>query len=81
VREGKTRQLRNVVATHRDEGMQTLETSLSQLIEDGVITEETAMAVTLHPREITKSRPLAAGTDDGGVADAVDIQRRRRLRK
>ncbi|HEY2812905.1 MAG TPA: PilT/PilU family type 4a pilus ATPase [Acidimicrobiales bacterium] len=81
VREGKTRQLRNVVATHRDEGMQTLETSLSQLIEDGVITEETAMAVTLHPREITKSRPLAASMDDGGVADAVDIQRRRRLRK
>src|SRR5262249_42077139 len=31
IREGKTRQLRNVVATHRADGMQTLEHSLTEL--------------------------------------------------
>ena len=33
VREGKTRQLRNVVATHRADGMQTLEHALDALIQ------------------------------------------------
>src|SRR4029079_9787862 len=32
IREGKTRQLRNVVSTHSSQGMRTLETSLAELI-------------------------------------------------
>jgi twitching motility protein PilT len=52
VREGKTRQLRNVVATHQSEGMQTLESSLSGLVAAGVISEENALAVSLYPREV-----------------------------
>ena len=64
------------IATHRDEGMQTLETSLARLIDDGVITEATAIAVSLHPREITQRR-----SPSPQVADAVEMQRRLRLRR
>ena len=60
VREGKTRQLRNVVSTHQSEGMQTLEASLSALLAQGLISEEHALAVSLHPREITVPRPAVA---------------------
>jgi twitching motility protein PilT len=74
VREGKTRQLRNVVATHQSEGMQTLESSLSDLLAQGLITEEHALAVSLHPREVNMPRPAAVGEPE-------DISRRRRLRK
>ncbi|MEJ7583298.1 MAG: PilT/PilU family type 4a pilus ATPase [Acidimicrobiales bacterium] len=59
VREGKTRQLRNVVATHAEEGMQTLESSLSDLLTEGLITEAGAVAVSLHPNEITMPVPEA----------------------
>jgi twitching motility protein PilT len=52
VREGKTRQLRNVIATHQSEGMQTLEMSLAELVATGVITAEAAAGVSLYPREI-----------------------------
>src|SRR4051812_17555654 len=37
VREGKTGQLRNVVATHQSEGMRTLEMDLTRLVAEGVI--------------------------------------------
>jgi twitching motility protein PilT len=57
VREGKTRQLRNVVATHRSDGMNTLEHSLTQLIEAGVIDYETAIDSSLYPQDIPKPRP------------------------
>jgi twitching motility protein PilT len=52
IREGKTRQLRNVVATHQGEGMQTLEMHLAYLVAQGTITAEAAAAVSLFPREI-----------------------------
>src|SRR4051794_13305925 len=45
VREGKANQLRNVVATSSNVGMQTLEASLSDLLAQEVITEEHALAV------------------------------------
>ena len=35
VREGKTRQLRNVISTHQSEGMQTLEMALTHLVSRG----------------------------------------------
>jgi twitching motility protein PilT len=53
IREGKTRQLRNVVSTHQAEGMQTLEMSLAQLVATGVVTADVAAGVSLFPREIT----------------------------
>jgi len=53
VREGKTSQLRNVVATHQADGMRTLEMDLTRLVAEGVLDLETAREVSLHPREVT----------------------------
>jgi twitching motility protein PilT len=61
VREGKSRQLRNVIATGRVEGMQTLEHSLTALVEAGTIELDAARAVSLHPEEIAAERPLLVG--------------------
>jgi twitching motility protein PilT len=52
VREGKTRQLRNLVATGQRDGMLTLEQSLSRLVRDGLIEHEVALAHSVHPQEI-----------------------------
>ena len=62
VREGKTRQLRNVTATHRADGMQTLELSLDALLRQGVISYETALDATLYPQDIPtpRSQPVSA---------------------
>jgi twitching motility protein PilT len=54
VREGKTRQLRNVITTHQSEGMQTIEMALTDLIEAGQIDYEAALGVSLHPKEVGK---------------------------
>ncbi len=56
VREGRSRQLRNVVATGQADGMQTLEQSLSALVESGAVAQETAVAASLHPKEISAGR-------------------------
>jgi twitching motility protein PilT len=58
IREGKTSQLRNVMATGQRDGMLTLETSLSTLVRTGVITYESALAVSNYPKEIV-GRPSA----------------------
>jgi twitching motility protein PilT len=52
VREGKTRQIRNVIATHQSVGMQTLEMGLNDLIAEGVIEYESALRVSLFPKEL-----------------------------
>ncbi|MFA4827091.1 MAG: PilT/PilU family type 4a pilus ATPase [Candidatus Shapirobacteria bacterium] len=52
VREGKTFMLDNVIQTSVDMGMMSLETSLSRLVKQGKITEETAMAYCLRPQEL-----------------------------
>lgn len=57
VREGKSRQLRNVVATGQADGMRTLEHDLSELVSAGTVSHEAAVAVSLHPAEITKKAP------------------------
>jgi twitching motility protein PilT len=75
VREGKARQLRNVVATHAEAGMQTLEASLSDLLAEGVITDEHALAVSLHPKEIKFPAPTPVEGEE------VEEPRKRRLRK
>jgi twitching motility protein PilT len=63
VREGKTRQLRNVVATHRADGMQTLELSLDGLIAEGLVDYETALDATLYPQDIQSARPQPVSVD------------------
>jgi twitching motility protein PilT len=55
VREGKTHQLRNVIATSRAEGMQTLETNLIELIGSGMISYETALEVSMYPKDLARA--------------------------
>jgi twitching motility protein PilT len=52
VRDGRTNQLRNVISTSSQDGMQTLEASLSQLVAQGQISHEQAVTHTLHPDEV-----------------------------
>lgn len=52
VREGRSRQLRNVVATGQSEGMQTFEQSLSALVAAGTVTYEAALGASLYPKEV-----------------------------
>jgi twitching motility protein PilT len=59
VREGKTRQLRNVIATHQSEGMQTLEMGLSELVAEEMIEYETALRVSLYPKELERPAQYA----------------------
>ncbi len=56
VREGKTRQLRNVLATASREGMQTLEQSLSALVAAGTIDHQAALGASLYPNEVLAPR-------------------------
>jgi twitching motility protein PilT len=52
IRDGKTHQLRNAVATGRAAGMRTLETSLSDLVVRGTISLEAARAAANRPAEV-----------------------------
>ena len=72
IREGKTRQLRNVVTTHQSEGMQTIEMALSSLVTQGMITYETATKVSLFPKEV--ARPGVPGEVPTGYAVATDAR-------
>jgi twitching motility protein PilT len=67
VREGKTRQLRNVITTSRTEGMQTLENDLTRLVAGGLITYETALEITLFPKEIMAKGPVANYSQQPGA--------------
>jgi twitching motility protein PilT len=53
VREGKSRQMRNVIQTSQKDGMQTIEMDMARLIAAGLLSLETAMAVSAYPKEIT----------------------------
>jgi twitching motility protein PilT len=75
VREGKTRQLRNVISTHQSEGMQTLEMALSSLIQEGTIDYETALKVSLYPKEVEKPMPVAQAEAINGVAEGQPAER------
>ena len=55
IREGRSNQLANVMFTNTKEGMQILESSLARLIVDEVITYESAMGVSAHPKELGRS--------------------------
>jgi twitching motility protein PilT len=52
VRDGRSNQLRNVIVTGAQEGMQTLEMSLSYLVSSGQCTHEEAATHTLYPNDI-----------------------------
>ena len=54
IREGKVRQLRNVVATGTREGMCVLEQSLASLIQQGIISPEDAAHASVHPEDIAR---------------------------
>jgi twitching motility protein PilT len=56
IKEGKTHQLRNSLLTGSREGMITLEQSLSVLVQQGIVTEEDALARSLYPKDV-ESRP------------------------
>ena len=76
VREGKTNQLRNVLVTGQSEGMQTLEMSLSDLVQDGVVDYDEALAVSLYPKELKRSASVQAL---GGEAGGQSERKRRRF--
>ncbi|MBA2280963.1 MAG: PilT/PilU family type 4a pilus ATPase [Actinomycetota bacterium] len=59
IREGKTRQIRNAIAVGQQDGMQTLEQSLSALVAAGTVEHEVAAAASLHPAEVLRSRSPA----------------------
>ena len=59
VREGKTHQLRNTIATSRAAGMQTLEAHLSDLVVRGEIALTDARAVTNRPGEVRSFEAVA----------------------
>jgi twitching motility protein PilT len=52
VREGKSRQLRNIVATGQAEGMQTIEMDLARLVAAGLISMEVATESSAYPKEV-----------------------------
>jgi len=74
IREGKTRQLRNVVATHRADGMQTLEASLTELIREGVVDYRIAMDASLYPQDIPRP-PAQAAPNRNGASSPVGTSR------
>jgi twitching motility protein PilT len=55
IRENRSNQLQNVMMTNSKEGMQTLESSLVQLIVDGIVSYEDAMTISAHPKELVRS--------------------------
>jgi twitching motility protein PilT len=70
VREGKTRQLRNVITTSRIDGMQTLENDLTRLVASGLITREMAESITLYPKDILAQGPVPGYAQQVGALAA-----------
>jgi len=52
VREGKSRQMRNMISTGGAEGMQTIEMDLARLVAAGLISMDVAMESSAYPKEI-----------------------------
>jgi twitching motility protein PilT len=57
IREGKTRQIRNVITTSRIDGMQTLEHDLNRLVASGMVDYEVAVTVASYPKELVARGP------------------------
>ena len=54
IKEGKSRQIRNVLGTGQREGMVTLEASLSRLVQQGAVTLEDALMRAAFPNEVVR---------------------------
>jgi twitching motility protein PilT len=54
IREGKTHQIRNIIATSADLGMVTLEESLASWVRKGTVSLEAAKPFALHPSELER---------------------------
>jgi twitching motility protein PilT len=52
VREGKSRQLRNVMISGQGDGMQTIEMDLARLAASGIVSYEMACAASMYPKEV-----------------------------
>ncbi len=52
VKEGKTNQIRNVVSIHQQDGMQTLESSLTALVAAGMVELDQARLASHFPKEV-----------------------------
>ena len=52
LREGKTRQLRNMMVSGQQDGMQTIEMDLARLVGSGIIDYEVAVEASQYPKEI-----------------------------
>jgi twitching motility protein PilT len=74
LREGKTRQLRNVMISSQPDGMQTIEMDLARLVASGMISFDTAAEISAYPKEImtlaatAKSQMQAQATLAAGQA-------------
>jgi twitching motility protein PilT len=72
VREGKSRQMRNVITTGQKDGMQTIEMDLARLVASGLLTMEAACEVSAYPKEImahastARAQMQAQATVDSG---------------
>ena len=60
IRDGKTHQLRNAMATGRNAGMRTLETSLTDLVVRGTISIETARVFANRPADVREIDRVAS---------------------
>ena len=88
MREGKSRQIRNVMLSGQQEGMQTLEMDLARLVGSGVLAYETAAEVSAYPKEImtlaatarsqmqAKATIAAGQSGSNGAGHAVGTGRR-----
>lgn len=70
IREGRSHQIRNVIAQSASEGMFTLEASLTNLVERGYVTYEDAASRAVLPGEV-RPRRTAPGAPLAPVAPAV----------
>ncbi len=72
VREGKSRQMRNIITTGQKDGMQTIEMDLARLVASGLLSMEAACEVSAYPKEImahastVRSQMQAQATVDSG---------------
>ena len=88
VREGKSRQMRNMISTGGAEGMQTIEMDLARLVASGLISMDTAMEASAYPKEIQAQLATAraqlqaqatmatgqAGTSGSGTYDGAEVE-------
>jgi twitching motility protein PilT len=54
IREGKTQQLRNAISTSATQGMRTIERSLSELVDEGLVSYDEAIIRAMFPQEVRR---------------------------